>query len=111
MRCASKRPRSSGSIPRIRACSPRQSAMHSWLESLIGTKRENACHLVSGYQIFSLGAGERPELAAKIELRDKNGSKLVADGAVGRAETIHLVSNGHLYQVDLHTALARWREG
>lgn len=58
------------------------------------------------YQLFSLGPGGKPELVARIELRDKNGGKLVAGRVVGRADAIHLVSDGFLYRVDVQTALA-----
>src|SRR5262249_47680028 len=54
MRSVTKRPRSSGSIPRNRAFSPRRSAMHSWEESLIGTKGENARALEAVRYLFSL---------------------------------------------------------
>jgi hypothetical protein len=58
------------------------------------------------YQLFSLGHDGNPKLVAEIELQDNNGSKLVADRIVGRAGTIHLVSNGFLYRIDVQTALA-----
>jgi hypothetical protein len=63
------------------------------------------------YQLFSLGPRRKPELVAKIELRDKNGGKLVAGQVVGRADAIHLVTDGFLYRVDVQTALAGLREG
>lgn len=58
------------------------------------------------YQLFSLGPGGTPELLAKIELRDKNGEKLVAGRVVGRGNVIHLVSDGFLYRFDVQMALA-----
>jgi hypothetical protein len=59
------------------------------------------------YHLFSLGPRGKPELVAKIELRDQNGGRLVAGRAVGRADAIHFVSDGFLYRVDVQTALAR----
>jgi outer membrane protein assembly factor BamB len=63
------------------------------------------------YLLFSLGSGGKPELLAKIELRDTNGGILVASRAVGRADAIHLVSDGFLYRVDVQSALAESRSG
>ena len=63
------------------------------------------------YQLFSLGRRGKPELLAKIDLRDKSGRKLVAGRVVGRADAIHLVSDGFLYRVDVQTALSEGRYG
>jgi hypothetical protein len=63
------------------------------------------------YQLFSLGPGGEPKLVAKIELRDKNGSKLVAGRVVGRADTIHLVSDGILYRADVQSVVAAYGLG
>jgi len=63
------------------------------------------------YQLFALGKGGDPNLLAKVELQNEKGSKLAADQVVGRANIIHLVSDGILYQVDVQTALARSGKG
>jgi hypothetical protein len=63
------------------------------------------------YQLFSLVPGGKPSLLADIELQDQNGSKLVASRVVGRADTIHIVSDGFLYGVDVQTAIGGQRWG
>jgi hypothetical protein len=63
------------------------------------------------YQLFALGKDGNPSLLAKVELRNENGSQLIADRVVGRAEVLHLLSDGYLYRVDVRTALARFAEG
>jgi hypothetical protein len=62
------------------------------------------------YQLFALGKNEKPALLAKVELRNENGNKLVANRVVGRADSIHLVSDGVLYRVDVQTVVAVWGE-
>jgi hypothetical protein len=57
------------------------------------------------YQLFSLGREGKAKLVAKIELRDGNGNRLVANRVVGRADDIHLVSDGFLYRIDVWTAV------
>jgi hypothetical protein len=63
------------------------------------------------YQLFALGKNANPDLLAKVEFRNENGSKLVADRVVGRTDVIHLLSDGHFYQVDVQAALSRFGEG
>lgn len=57
-------------------------------------------------QLFSVGPGAEPKLVATIVLRDENGSQLVPGWVVGRADTIHLVSDGILYCADVQSAVA-----
>ena len=63
------------------------------------------------YQLFSLVPHGKPVLLAKIELRDERGRKLLADRVVGRNDSIHLLSDGFLYRIDVQTVLAAYREG
>jgi hypothetical protein len=57
------------------------------------------------YHVFVLGSNGTVELVSKVELQGQNGSKLVANRVVGRGDTIHLVSDGSLYRVDVQTVL------
>ncbi len=58
------------------------------------------------YFLFSIGSGGTPQLLAELELQDDNGGILAPTHAVGRADAIHLVSDGFLYRVDVQTTLA-----
>jgi hypothetical protein len=58
------------------------------------------------YQLFSLCPDSVAKLVAKIELRDQQGTKLVANRAVGRADSIHLTCKDCLYRVDVQAAIA-----
>jgi hypothetical protein len=58
------------------------------------------------YHLFSLGPDGKATMVAKFELRDQNGSKLVASRVVARADTIYLTSNGFLFRVDVQSAIA-----
>jgi len=58
------------------------------------------------YQLFALCPDGVAKSVATIELRDPDGSKLVANRVVGRADTIYLASNGSLYRVNVQAAVA-----
>jgi hypothetical protein len=57
------------------------------------------------YLLFSLDPDREPRLMAEIQLRGADGSKLVPARAVGRADAIHMVSDGFLYRIDAQTAI------
>jgi hypothetical protein len=59
------------------------------------------------YQLFALGKNGNPKLLAELDLRNENGVRLVTDWVVGRANSIYLVSDRILYQVDVETALSQ----
>jgi hypothetical protein len=63
------------------------------------------------YHIFSLSKQGSSNLLAKVELRNENGSKLVADRVVGRVDVIYLLSNKLLYMIDAQTAIALLGKG
>jgi hypothetical protein len=58
------------------------------------------------YHLFALPPQGKPRLAAKLDLRDPAGHKLVAQRITARGDSIHLVSNGSVYRIDVPTALA-----
>jgi hypothetical protein len=58
------------------------------------------------YRLFSLGPGGAVESVAKLELKDPKRGKIAADCMVGRGDTIHLLSDGFLYRVEVQAAVA-----
>lgn len=62
------------------------------------------------YRCFALRTDGVPKLLGKLELRNEDGNKLVADRVVGRGNVIHLLSDGSLYRLDVQTAFARLGE-
>jgi hypothetical protein len=63
------------------------------------------------YHLFSLCPDGVAKSVAKMELRDPHGTKLVAKGVVGRADTIHLVTSATLYSVNVEAAIGRVSQG
>jgi hypothetical protein len=59
------------------------------------------------YQLFSLAANGNARLAASIELHDHDdGTKLIAERVVGRADAIHIICRDRLYCVDIQAAIS-----
>jgi hypothetical protein len=58
------------------------------------------------YQLFSLERDGTVALLAKIELRNENGERLIAERVVGRGDAIRFVSGQKMYQLDVQAALA-----
>ena len=57
------------------------------------------------YQLLSIGADGRVTLNRKFDLCDQDGTKLIAERVVGRADAIHFVCNGSLYRFDVQAAI------
>lgn len=63
------------------------------------------------YHLFELGRDGEPNLLAKLELKDKNGQRIVADRIVGRGDALYVLAAGLLYRVDVQTVLAQLGQG
>ena len=59
------------------------------------------------FELFALPDGRPPKSLAKFKLINEHGIPLVVNRSVGRADTLYLLSNDVLYQLDVQTALAK----
>jgi hypothetical protein len=57
------------------------------------------------YHLFSLRKKGRFRKVSEIELRDREGNKLIADQIVSRGDTLFLLSGDFLYCLDMNSAL------
>ncbi|HTW96006.1 MAG TPA: hypothetical protein VMD30_14485, partial [Tepidisphaeraceae bacterium] len=58
------------------------------------------------YRLFELHASGEVRQVSEMEFLDQSGDKIVADRVVGRGSTIHVLSKGCLYRVDVADTLA-----
>lgn len=61
--------------------------------------------------LFSLEKNGKAELLARFDLQNENGQKIAADRIVGRGDTIYLIQDRVLYQMNVEMALAYSEEG
>ena len=63
------------------------------------------------FHLYSLEKNGDAELLAQFDLQNENGQKIEADRIVGRGDTIYLIQNRDLFQIDVEKALANLGQG
>lgn len=58
------------------------------------------------YHLFRIREGEAPVLLGALELLGPDGSRIIAERAAGRGDSLFILSRGGVYQVDVRAAVA-----